>query len=79
MGFEDPGFNQGGFRGSISVGKVNQPLRLFPRVPSNATTLRGVFLVTLRKPAENCEVIHSAMFDTYRAESAAVSLDSYLR
>ena len=41
MGIEDPGFNHGGFRGSISVGKVNQPLVSFPRVPPNAPTLRG--------------------------------------
>ena len=78
LGAEDPGYGVNGFRGSIVIGGVIQDLRSFPRVP-NVPGCRGILLVTLWKPGNTCEVIHSAMFDTHAYHTAAVNLDFYLK
>ena len=74
FGAEDVGWTNG-LRGHIIIKRADQPLSSFVRIPSDSPAVRGIFLVTLWK----CEVIHSAMFDTYAYPDASKTLDSYLR
>ena len=74
FGAEDAGYPNG-MRGHIIIKGAEQPLSSFVRIPSDSSSVRGIFLVTLWK----CEVIHSAMFDTYAYTAASTTLDSYLR
>ena len=74
FGSEDAGYANG-MRGHIIIKGAEQPLSFFVRIPSDSPAVRGIFLVTLWK----CEVIHSAMFDTYAYPAASTTLDSYLR
>ena len=74
FGSEDVGYSNG-MRGHIIIKGAEQPFRSFARKTSGSSAVRGIFLVTLWK----CEVIHSAMFDTWVDTTAATTLDFYLR
>ena len=78
VGYEDRGFLKNGFIGSISVGNVHD-LRGFAHIPFVKHSRIGIFLVTLWRPEQYCEVIQSASYDTYSYASAARSLDGHFR